>query len=237
MLLGLTGCNDPKMPGGPVLNSPSSTSVSSGVLPSQPASGPAQTDEPEIGEPYESYQQVIRGERPFFYVHGQEHLKFSDLRETITPDELDLIIQKFTLLDLDGDGVDEIVLDLAFIEGVTVAYAIFHEQDGEILEYTEVARGLQNLKADGTFGYSGGVAAGGYGKIVSFAAAPAGEEDGYNPCYETQVLIHHEDGKFYIGAEECTQREYETAQEEQSGKENALWNDYIEEDIRSFLHQ
>ena len=59
-------------------------------------------------------------------------------------------VSGYTLVDLDGDGQDELILRIGQ-EGVGETYLIFHQLDGRLGGYLGVYKSMQSLKADGTF--------------------------------------------------------------------------------------
>ena len=56
--------------------------------------------------------------------------------------------QRYTLVDLDGDGEEELV---AYIDCDGGKYLIFHIYDGKVYGFAFAGRDFQNLKTDGTF--------------------------------------------------------------------------------------
>lgn len=65
--------------------------------------------------------------------------------------------RKFTLLDLDGDRIYEIILPLVKGDSDYIyAFEILHFSDGDVLGYALPFRGFYPLKEDGTFLSSGG---------------------------------------------------------------------------------
>ena len=148
----------------------------------------------------------------------------SQLDELIWNDpEINAYAERFAVADLDADGTAEIViLTNQHIHSEPVL--ILRWQDGTIYGYQEVGRGLNSLKADGTYSCSDSAFENGFAR------------DQYLP---------HEDGsdlrtKIYLGqrlteqsAEQCilngrivNRAEYEAAEADQNAKPDAQWHDF-----------
>ena len=76
-------------------------------------------------------------------------------------EQIDMIwqVKSFSLFDLDGDGVSELVLALRWSEEREWEddFEVFTCYDGKVVANELVLRGFGGLRADGTFGFSGGI--------------------------------------------------------------------------------
>ena len=129
----------------------------------------------------ESYRAILSGEEDFISVDlGNEELNIKNIRSVVTPDEsVTVEAAKFTFLDLDGDGENEIVLWLQ-INGVSdYGFEVLHAQEGAVYGYTLPYRAFMDLKTDGTFSFSGGAADSGIGKLRFAEDGYTIEEQGY----------------------------------------------------------
>ena len=106
--------------------------------------------------------EVLDGERSFR--SGSEEYRIDQLRAMVYGDEFpELILKagKLTVMDLDKDGVNELVVwpaggdeDTPEI-GYTVGYFIFRRQGDTVYGYNPGSRLCNTLKADGTFSWAG----------------------------------------------------------------------------------
>ncbi|MDR1616543.1 MAG: DUF5991 domain-containing protein [Syntrophomonadaceae bacterium] len=136
---------------------------------------------------------------------------------------------KFAVVDLDGDGYPEILLDL--LEQIEV----LHYEYGTVLGYCFPIVGIKNLKTDGTFDFSTSDVTGGYGRLIF----PVLQEK-----YELIKLGEFsysidEEGKhsniFYIDEEPVSEDIYRTFGKEQEAKEDVIWYEFTDENIDAML--
>lgn len=128
-----------------------------------------------------SYRAILSGEEDFISVDlGNKELNIKDIRNVVTPDDsVTVEPTKFTFLDLDGDGENEIVLWLQ-INGISdYGFEILHAQEGAVYGYTLPYRAFMDLKTDGTFSFSSGAADSGIGKLRFAEDGYTIEEQGY----------------------------------------------------------
>jgi len=90
--------------------------------------------------------QILSNEEPFVQESG-ETVKLQDYIQSVT-NEAASAPQRYTRVDMDGDGEEELVVYIDCDEG---KYLIFHSYGGEVYGFAFAGRDLQNLKADGTF--------------------------------------------------------------------------------------
>ena len=115
----------------------------------------------------ESYRAILLGNGHFISTDLQnKELSLQDIGEAVTDDDsITVKATQFTIIDLDDDGESEIVLWIQ-INGISdYGFEILHYQKGVVYGYTLPYRTFMNLKTDGTFLFSGGVADSGIGKL------------------------------------------------------------------------
>ena len=139
---------------------------------------------------------------------------------------------RFTVLDLDGDGVSEVILEVTEPE----AYIILTSDGSEVLACEWPYRGMLSLKDDGTFSFSSGALDGGVGQLL--LQGDNGIQWGYLPLAESisdaaGSVTYWLDG----GAEQTDAAGYQTFLSEQEAKLDALWYDYTEENLKLLLGQ
>ena len=142
-----------------------------------------QTPEPEpIVEPIEfkgsqelkeKYKAILLGEEDFIRYKIEDRINIGDVRSLISSDERIMArVVRFTIIDLDGNGEDEIVLWIQrgwddswwspYSDWDSVTLYCFHQ---DIYGITQYYRAFRDIKADGTFWSSGGAAYSGASRI------------------------------------------------------------------------
>ena len=112
------------------------------------------------------YRSILRGESTFFSIVAEENIKLNQLNLAVTGDDSDIVnVSQFAVLDLDGDGTEELVLQVAVYDDDGHAFVILHYQDDVIYGFTRWRRGFRELKADGSFSFSSGAADTGWGTL------------------------------------------------------------------------
>ena len=143
-------------------------------------------------------------------------------------EQIDMIwqVKSFSLFDLDGDGVSELVLALRWSEEREWEddFVVFTCYDGKVVANELVLRGFGGLRADGTFGFSGGIGCSG--------EACAHFENGVMVCDE---FIRESMDGWLLNGVKVTEQEYRAAQEIQSAKPEAPWQDVTEENFAAEL--
>lgn len=126
-------------------------------------------------------------------LHDQEiniqKINLTSIGKAVTDDDsVTVTADKFAIIDLDGDGENEIVLWIQVNGVVDYGFEILHYQKGTVYGSTWPYRTFMGLKTDGTFVYSGGRMETGVGKL-KFA------EDGHAFIEELNDDLDYQDGK------------------------------------------
>ena len=141
---------------------------------------------------------------------------------------------RFTVLDMDGDGVTEVVVELTEWEAFVVLISGGESVSGSEFSY----RGMLDLKDDGTFTYSSGAMDNGVAMLSFRSGGTDGLQMGYLPRAECRS---EDDGSvsFWLdgGAERTDEAGYQAYITAQSAKLDAIWYDFTEENIRMLLGQ
>ena len=162
----------------------------------------------------EAYKAVLQNKVKFLSTDNKKKVY---LNEFLTNKEIYGTIFKvphFTVLDMDGDKIPEVVLELTQGDYVEF-YEVFHYMKGEVYGYIRVLRGLERLKMDGTFSYANSAFDTGYGKL-RFKS---------NAC-ETDFLAGKEANRkndsmtmsYFINNKSITKESYMSLSKEENGK-------------------
>lgn len=205
---------------------------------------PAGEPDPAPERPRDSILKVLTGE-------GEAHYHYTNSVRGITTDEyLDISeiavsfiaegepardlawIARFAAVDLDGDGVNEAVLE-GYITDWPMEYMILHLCDGEVRLYSVVARGMEDLKTDGTHGWDSGVTYSGYRRITGFTDETYDLECDDFLYYEYDFDTHIT--SYYIDHQPVSARAFNKAEEEQRNKPDVEWHDFAGADFSLYF--
>lgn len=200
--------------------------------PSPDGDNEAQPQTPSDNEPASNpFQDVLLNNATFFSTDNKQDVFLNDFLTSKALYETVFEVSRFAVLDMDGDQTPEVVLELT-VQGNPQFYEVLHLKDGVVYGYNIVFRGLQMLKADGTFSYSGGAADNGYGKLT------------FQPdSYETTVLGYMESSQnddgmtisYYIDNQPVTEEAYDAFSKEQDAKEDVVWHEFSQANIEAEL--
>jgi len=178
-----------------------------------------------------TFMEVLKSNEGFYLHHpyrdGQrvdemEHVYLNELFNSYD-DGYDWQISYFTIVDMDGDGVPEVVIELSLGN----ERMVFHYENGKVYAYPFSYRGLNNLKKDGTFLSSGG-AAYTYLNMLQFS-------DGILVVRELAYSdTVHENGQFiravfFANDEEITEDMFYALLDGFLEKEDAEWHSFNED--------
>ena len=135
--------------------------------------------------------------------------------EGVDGSDMDWTITRFALLDLDGDGADELVLTIDY--SGEEEYVILTCHDGVVYANQVVHRGFLTPKADGTVAWSNGAFDNGYARFR----------------FENGVLVYDDfaavssDGSgsvtYTLNGESVDEAAYDAFLDERSAKEDLAW--------------
>jgi len=178
----------------------------------------------------EAYKAVLQNKTTFFSTDNKKNVYLKDL---LTNKELYGTVFKvthFAVLDMDGDNIPEVVLELTVGNDVQF-YEVLHYMNNEVYGYIQVLRGLQELKADGTFNYSNGALDNGYGKLTFKSDICETNILGYCQPSTTDSTTE----LYFINNKSVTEELYKSYVKEQGGKKDAVWYDFTSEYIEKEL--
>ena len=94
-------------------------------------------------------------------------VNLAGIKAVVTDDEdITVRVDKFTVVDLDGDGENEVVLWILYNVDSYYGFEVLHYQEGTVYGNTLSYRAFYDLKVDGTFRWSGGAANSGIGRLT-----------------------------------------------------------------------
>lgn len=141
--------------------------------------------------------------------------------------DMDWTITRFALLDLDGDGADELVLNIDF--SGEEEYVILTCYDGAVYANQIVYRGFLSPKADGTFEWSNG----------------AFDNGASRACFENGVLVYEDfasmsegsDGNavYTLNGESIDEAAYSAFLDEQAAKDDLAWTEFSVDAVNAAL--
>lgn len=109
----------------------------------------------------ERYKAILLGDGDFVNIDRSNQairLSLENIKEVVSDEDwVTAKVTKFTIIDLDGNGENEIVLWIQANEKTDYGFEILYFQDQEVYGFTLPYRGFMHLKTDGTFYSSGGM--------------------------------------------------------------------------------
>lgn len=109
----------------------------------------------------ERFRAILLGEGDFVNIdHSDQDIRLNieNIKEVVSDEDwVTAKVIKFTIIDLDGNGENEIVLWIQANEREDYYIEILYFQDQEVYGFTLPYRGFRDLKTDGTFYSSGGM--------------------------------------------------------------------------------
>lgn len=182
----------------------------------------------------EIFKAVLLGDSPFIYCHGgnAETMVITDVPALFDEDDPLMKVWEFSVIDLNGDGEDEVILFVVGVTGDMGGKVVFHQIGDKVYGYTTDNRTLMDLKMDGSYSYSDptGVTEVGIAVVVDFSKAEYAVDKityatGTYKGWDTFVADH----------QPVTEEEYLDAVSKQDQKQNAEWHEFTDECINTVL--
>lgn len=140
--------------------------------------------------------------------------------------DMDWTITRFALLDLDGDGADELVLAIDY--SGDEEYVVLTCYDGAVYANQVVHRGFLTPKADGTVAWSNGAFDNGYARFRF--------ENGVLVYDDFAVMIDNGSSVTYtLNGENVSEEVYNAFTAEQDAKDDLAWTDFTVEAVSAAL--
>ena len=146
---------------------------------------------------------------------------------TVTANLINWTITRFALLDLDGDGADELVLNIDF--SGEEEYVILTCYDGAVYANQVVYRGFLSPKADGTFEWSNGA--------FDNGASRARFENGVLVYDDFAAMSEGSDGNavYTLNGESIDEAANSAFLDEQAAKDDLAWTEFSVDAVNAAL--
>lgn len=222
----------------PNSSSPNSNKISNPSVPTSPSSTPINTpsdNKTESNKNYsvlDAYKAVLQNKVKFF---STDNKKSVYLNNFLTNKEIygtTFKITHFTVLDMDGDKIPEVVLELSVGNNNPMCFEVLHYVKGEVYGYNIVYRGLQELKTDGTFGYSSGASDNGRGKLRFESKAFETDILGYSKSSQNNDGITI---SYFINNKPVTEESFSSFMKDEHGKKDVAWYEFSQKNIETQL--
>ena len=164
-----------------------------------------------------------------------ETMVITDVPALFDEDDPLMKVWEFSVIDLNGDGEDEVIL---FVVGVAGdmggkgGKVVFHQIGDKVYGYTTDNRTLVDLKIDGTYDYSDptGVAEAGIATVRGFS------ETEYTVDKITYATGTYKGWDTFVADHQSvTEEEYLDAVSKQDQKQNAEWHEFTDENINTLF--
>lgn len=177
----------------------------------------------------EAYSAVLRNEAKFFSINDSKHVSkdkylkdyFYDSNDEYQPE------LQFSVIDMDGDGVPEVVVE-KFHDSGSENGVVLHYEDGTVYCYSYGAGELEDVKKDGSYSWIDAENYIGYSKMQFFG------------LYNKVVFLasYHSDGvskdsEYLINNISVTAAEIDAFCESQKQKDKVIWYNLNTDNIQS----
>lgn len=184
-------------------------------------------------EIFRMIRSILDGEATFFDTGSKKSLYISELNQAITPDSKKTAdIKSFAVVDLDDDGLPEVVLWFLLNGNDTIGYEIWHYQNEEIYSYTMPFRAFRELKKDGTFSFSSGAADSGIGKLKFDDQTCTIDKYAYSESMWDSSGQHI---SYVLFGKKASREEVENEWKKHDAKEDAIWYDFTDENVEEYI--
>ena len=167
---------------------------------------------------YAVYQEVLENQKTMITASEQKEILFRDsLAEGVD-------IANYSILDMDGDAIPEVVLQMRYYTNDTYGFFVLHLEGETVYMFGFPYRGLNGLKTDGSYHWSNGAFNNGEARIVDFGAGTYTET---NLAYcDTDA---NGNALYYIGDKSVSQEEYMAYRDELDKTPVVEWIAYTPE--------
>jgi hypothetical protein len=178
----------------------------------------------------EAYRAVLENEDKFFSPDDKKDIYIKDfLHAWGSGYDAELEVTHFTILDMDEDKIPEVILELSVVgKKWTDFYEVLHYTNRTVYGYLRVYRGLEELKNDGTFTYSGG--AGDWGSAKLRFTSNGCEEDRLVYCESNT-----NNDSYFVNNKPVSYELFTASYKEHEEKSGAVWHEFSQKNIEMEL--
>ena len=201
-----------------------------------PAPGNLPGNDPLNAENLTACRAVLQGQAEFLLAGEPgapaQPMTVEDIPRIFSPASEYARLEQFALLDLDGDGAQELVLQSIDVAGDMGGYLVLHMQEDGIYGFVSDWRSFWGLKTDGSFEYSSPTGRE-WGVCTVHFADGAMLRD--TPLYSGTADETFETTAYTVAGQAADEQAYAAAQAAQAAKPDAVWYPFDEEGIRQAL--
>lgn len=165
---------------------------------------------------------------------AERSANIADVSALLDPDDPYMKLWSFAVVDLDGDGANEVLVYGCGVSGDRSGYLLLHQMNGRVyglaIDHTAGAKQwFQNLKTDGTFEHRDDLGTN-WMTITRLGFSP---NTGYilDDLASAHSSNHEEYDSFEVNHQTAAKAEFEAVMAAQDAKPNAEWHDFTEENI------
>jgi len=177
---------------------------------------------------------VLLGNAEFYETGIRETLDISRLNQAVSSDgAVTVKTTRFAIIDLDNDGMKEVVLRLQVNGNDDYGFEVLRYQDGVVYGYVMWYRSFNQLKADGTFSFSSSAMDSGFGALSFTDQTCSVDKITYSESsYDTGNNLSV---SYFANNKRVTQDKFDAAIKKQDEKPDAVWHDFTNDNIEIVL--
>ncbi|ABX41763.1 hypothetical protein [Lachnoclostridium phytofermentans] len=188
-----------------------------------------ETQIPSNNSGLEAYKAVLQNKTEFFSTDNNKKLCLNDFLTNKENYDTIFNVTHFTVLDMEDGKV--VVLELS-VGDQPEFYEILHYANDTVYGYLIVYRGLEQLKADGTFLYSSGAADNGIGKLKFESDTLETDILGYSKSNQSDdklVILYS------IHNQPVTKELFDAFVNEQLEKKDVIWHEFSQKNMEEIF--
>ncbi len=190
------------------------------------------TENNQMNAYVDAYKAVLTDKSAFFSTDDKKDINLNELLSSKFPGTA-LTVTRFTVLDLDGDKVPEVVLELS-ADNDPLCFEVlkYMDKNNTVVGYNFVYRALLQLKTDGSFHFSSGAADVGYGKLSFTSEASEINTLGYTESsFKDGVLSI----SYFVDQKPVSEEAFKAFSKEQDEKADVVWHEFTPQSIEAEL--